>query len=162
MNAICPQIKKRKSKHLSTSHCLEGIEGKGGNYGQTSKTKNPKLIYWAPLAAAAVAALIAYWGNPEKDNAKKAKASYASAPKSENNISAEIVDESSQVVASAKTKTSGILSADSNSGTLPVHAKLPCRNQLQPVPIKPLRYEQKMKSKHWSNKRSSSYLTEKN
>ena len=89
-----------------------------------SKTKNPRLIYWAPLAAAAVAALIAYWGNPEKDNAKKAKASYASVPKSENNISAEIVDESSQVVASAKTKTSDILPADSNSGTLPVHAEV--------------------------------------
>jgi hypothetical protein len=91
---------------------------------EPSKTKNPKLIYWAPLAAAAIAALIAYWGNPEKDNAKKAKASYASVPKSENNISAEIVDESSQVVASAKTKTSDILPADSNSGTLPVHAEV--------------------------------------
>lgn len=76
-----------------------------------SKTKNPRLIYWAPLAAAAVAALIAYWGNPEKDNAEKAEASYASAPKSENNISAVIADESSRVVASAKTKTSDILPA---------------------------------------------------
>ena len=28
--------------------------------------KNSKVIYWAPLAAAAVAAMIAYWGSPKK------------------------------------------------------------------------------------------------
>ena len=100
------EVKALMDKHLSkkkTPNEKEDIMAK------PSKTKNPKLIYWAPLAAAAVAALIAYWGNPEKDNAEKAEASYASAPISENNISAEIADKSSPVVAFEKTKTSDIL-----------------------------------------------------
>ena len=108
------EVKALMDKHLSkkkTPNEKEAIMAK------PSKTKNPKLIYWAPLAAAAVAALIAYWGNPEKDNAEKAEASYASAPISENNISAEIADKSSPVVAFEKTKTSDILpTADAATG----------------------------------------------
>ena len=34
---------------------------------EENKEKNSKVIYWAPLAAAAVAAIIAYWGSPEKE-----------------------------------------------------------------------------------------------
>ena len=34
---------------------------------EDNKEKNSKVIYWAPLAAAAVAAIIAYWGSPEKE-----------------------------------------------------------------------------------------------
>ena len=32
-----------------------------------NKDNKSKMIYWAPLAAAAVAAIIAYWGKPEKE-----------------------------------------------------------------------------------------------
>ena len=35
-----------------------------------NKDNKSKMIYWAPLAAAAVAAIIAYWGNPEKEAEK--------------------------------------------------------------------------------------------
>ena len=44
------------------------------------------MIYWAPLAAAAVAAIIAYWGNPEKE---AEKTSIASASKMESDKLAE-------------------------------------------------------------------------
>ena len=45
-----------------------------------NKDNKSKMIYWAPLAAAAVAAIIAYWGNPEKE---AEKTSIASASKME-------------------------------------------------------------------------------
>ena len=40
-----------------------------------NKDNKSKMIYWAPLAAAAVAAIIAYWGNPEKEAEKTSIAS---------------------------------------------------------------------------------------
>ena len=76
---------------------------------KTSKTKNPRLIYWAPLAAAAVAALIAYWGNTEKDNEEKDIASYVSASINEKNISAEITFDAKPIGDFFKSKTSDIL-----------------------------------------------------
>ena len=45
-----------------------------------NKDNKSKMIYWAPLAAAAVAAIIAYWGNPKKE---AEKTSIASASKME-------------------------------------------------------------------------------
>ena len=51
-----------------------------------NKDNKSKMIYWAPLAAAAVAAIIAYWGNPEKE---AEKTSIASASKMESDKLAE-------------------------------------------------------------------------
>ena len=51
------------------------------------------MIYWAPLAAAAVAAIIAYWGNPEKEAGKTsiASASKVESDKLETNESPAVV-----------------------------------------------------------------------
>jgi hypothetical protein len=54
-----------------------------------NKDNKSKMIYWAPLAAAAVAAIIAYWGNPEKEAEKTsiASASKVESDKLETNAS---------------------------------------------------------------------------
>jgi len=84
------EVKALMDKHLSkkkTPNEKEDIMAK------PSKTKNPKLIYWAPLAAAAVAAIIAYWGNPEKEAEKTsiASASKVESDKLETNASPAVV-----------------------------------------------------------------------
>ena len=58
-----------------------------------NKDNKSKMIYWAPLAAAAVAAIIAYWGNPEKEAEKTsiALASKVESDKLESNASSAVV-----------------------------------------------------------------------
>ena len=58
-----------------------------------NKDNKSKMIYWAPLAAAAVAAIIAYWGNPEKEAEKTAiaLASKMESDKLETNASPAVV-----------------------------------------------------------------------
>tara|TARA_Y100000287_G_C14204939_1_gene347622 strand:+ start:153 stop:1424 length:1272 start_codon:yes stop_codon:yes gene_type:complete len=58
-----------------------------------NKDNKSKVIYWAPLAAAAVAAIIAYWGNPEKEAEKTsiASASKVESDKLETNASPAVV-----------------------------------------------------------------------
>ena len=58
-----------------------------------NKDNKSKMIYWAPLAAAAVAAIIAYWGNPEKEAEKTsiASASKVESDKLETNASPAVV-----------------------------------------------------------------------
>ena len=58
-----------------------------------NKGNKSKMIYWAPLAAAAVAAIIAYWGNPEKEAEKTsiASASKVESDKLETNASPAVV-----------------------------------------------------------------------
>lgn len=58
-----------------------------------NKDTKSKAIYWAPLAAAAVAAIIAYWGKPEKEAEKTsiASASKVESDKLETNTSPTVV-----------------------------------------------------------------------
>lgn len=58
-----------------------------------NKDNKSKVIYWAPLAAAAVVAIIAYWGNPEKEAEKTsiASASKVESDKLETNASPAVV-----------------------------------------------------------------------
>ena len=58
-----------------------------------NKDNKSKVIYWAPLAAAAVTAIIAYWGNPEKEAEKTsiASASKVESDKLETNASPAVV-----------------------------------------------------------------------
>ena len=58
-----------------------------------NKDNKSKMIYWAPLAAAAVAAIIANWGNPEKEAEKTsiASASKVESDKLETNASPAVI-----------------------------------------------------------------------
>ena len=55
--------------------------------------KNSKVIYWAPLAAAAVAAMIAYWGSPEKEAGGATVASTSTVEQKQSELNSSHIDE---------------------------------------------------------------------
>ena len=55
--------------------------------------KNSKVTYWAPLAAAAVAATIAYWGSPEKEAGGATVASTSTVEKKQSELNSSLIDE---------------------------------------------------------------------
>lgn len=102
------EIKSLLEKKKSEQNTLDKEEK---DMSKQTPPKNLKLIYWAPLAAALVAALVAYFGNPKKESEGKAEATNTSTSEVEDKTLEKAADQNSSVTPPAKFKASDILPA---------------------------------------------------